>query len=53
MEEVTDMNVCHALHTLQKMYSTEAECGTIKRTDRVRPNSATRPNTIRSRSLPR
>ena len=53
MEEVTDMNICHALHTLQKMYSTEAECGTIKRADRVRPNSATRPNNIRSRSLPR
>ena len=52
-EEVKEINICHALHTLQKMYSTEAECGTIKRADRVRPNSATRPNNIRSRSLPR
>merc|ERR1719391_637572 len=55
MEEVRDMNICHALHTLQKMYSTEAECGTIKKSDRVRPSSgsASRPNNIRSRSLPR
>ena len=48
------MNICHALHTLQKMYTTEAECGTIKKMDRVRPNSASsKPNNIRSRSLPR
>merc|ERR1719312_1997656 len=53
MEEVKDMNICHALHTLQKMYSTEAECGTIKKSDRIRPSSATRPNNVRSRSLPR
>jgi len=53
MEEVKDMNICHALHTLQKMYSTEAECGTLKKSDRIRPSSATRPNNVRSRSLPR
>merc|ERR1719312_1369730 len=53
MEEVKDMNICHALHTLQKMYSTEAECGTIKKSDRIRPSSATGPNNVRSRSLPR
>ena len=53
-EEVSDMNICHALHTLQKMYTTEAECGTIKKTDRMRPSSASsKPNNIRSRSLPR
>ena len=54
MEEVKDMNICHALHTLQKMFTTEAECGTIKKTDRMRPSSASsKPNNIRSRSLPR
>ena len=54
MEEVKDMNICHALHTLQKMYTTEAECGTIKKTERMRPSSASsKPNNIRSRSLPR
>lgn len=55
-EEVKDMNICHALHTLQKMYTTDAESGTvgtIKKTDRIRPSSATRPNNERSRSLPR
>lgn len=51
-EEVTDSNICHAVHTLQKMYSTEAEGGTLKRTDRVRPRSARAPSE-RSRSLPR
>jgi len=52
-EEVKDMNVCHALHTLQKMHTTETECGTIKKAERTRPSSVGRPNNTRSRSLPR
>eukprot|EP00095_Tigriopus_kingsejongensis_P007193 maker-scaffold192_size271026-snap-gene-0.15 protein:Tk07193 transcript:maker-scaffold192_size271026-snap-gene-0.15-mRNA-1 annotation:"denn domain-containing protein 5b" len=51
-ELITDSNICHAVHTLQKMYSTEAEGGTLKRTDRMRPRSAKAPSE-RSRSLPR
>jgi len=54
-EEVSDMNVCHALHTLQKMHTTAAESGTvgtIKKSDMRRPSSATRPASERSRSLP-
>ena len=38
------------------MYSTDSESGTvgtIKKCDRIRPSSATRPNSERSRSLPR
>ncbi|XP_023347646.1 DENN domain-containing protein 5B, partial [Eurytemora carolleeae] len=53
LEEVKDLNVCHALHSLQKMHNTETECGTIKKTERVRPSSAGRQNNARSRSLPR
>ncbi len=55
-EEVKDLNICHAVHTLQKMYSTEAaEGGTLKRTDRLRPRSAKdrAGASERSRSLPR
>ncbi len=56
-EEVKDLNICHAVHTLQKMYSTEAEGGTLKRTDRLRPRSAKASqggaSSERSRSLPR
>jgi hypothetical protein len=51
-EEVKDMNICHALHTLQKMYSTDAESGTtgtIKKSDRMKPSSARRPSNERSR----
>jgi hypothetical protein len=55
-EEVHDSNICHAVHTLQKMYSTEAEGGTLKRgADRLRPRSAAQAKVTseRSRSLPR
>ena len=57
-EEVKDVNICHAVHTLQKMYSTEAEGGgTLKRADRLRPRSAKgssgSTSSDRSRSLPR
>jgi len=55
-EEVSDMNICHALHTLQKMYTTDAESGTvgtIKKSGGIRPSSVTRPSSERSRSLPR
>ncbi len=55
-EEVNDSNICHAVHTLQKMYSTEAaEGGTLKRADRLRPRSAAQAKVTseRSRSLPR
>jgi hypothetical protein len=44
--QVKELNVCHALHTLQKMHSTEAETGagnTIKKNERMRPSSLSRP----------
>ena len=58
-EEVKDINICHAVHTLQKMYTTEVEvvggASSIRRTrNELRPRSAkTSTTTERSRSLPR
>jgi hypothetical protein len=58
-EEVKDINICHAVHTLQKMFTTEVEvaggggASSIRRTPRnERPRSANKPSE-RSRSLPR
>ena len=66
-EKVIDINICHALHTLQKMYRTEnagrsrggadkdnvgSGSGDTMGRNRERPRSA-RLNTERSRSLPR
>ena len=44
-EEVKDINICHALHTLQKMYTTEVEvvggASSIRRTrNEQRPRSS-------------
>lgn len=59
-EEVKDINICHAIHTLQKMYTTEVEvvggASSIRRNSRMqdkRPRSAQKPSNERSRSLPR
>ena len=59
-EEVKDINICHAVHTLQKMYTTEVEvvggASSIRRTrnESKRPQSAQKPGSKeRSRSLPR
>ena len=55
-EEVKDINICHAVHTLQKMYTTEVEvvggASSIRRTrnESKRPRSAQKPgSTERSR----
>ncbi len=63
-EEVKDINICHAVHTLQKMYTTEVEvvggASSIRRTrnEHSRPRSANKSGSgadrnERSRSLPR
>ena len=60
-EEVKDINICHAVHTLQKMYTTEVEvvggASSIRRArnESKRPRSAQKPGGTneRSRSLPR
>ena len=60
-EEVKDINICHAVHTLQKMYTTEVEvvggASSIRRprNESKRPRSAQKPGGTneRSRSLPR
>ena len=50
-EEVKDINICHAVHTLQKMYTTEVEvvggASSIRRTrnESKRPRSAQKPGT--------
>ena len=65
-EAVTDSNICHAVHTLQKMYSTETEgngggnggasgssqgSGTLRRSDRLlRPRSSGSSRTSSERS---
>ncbi len=64
-EEVKDINICHALHSLQKMYTAESEVtkgsvnsSSIKRRSNndkfsERPRSANKSSNERSRSLPR
>ncbi len=68
-EEVKDDKICHAVHTLQKMYSTEAAAGgtslkaagqdgegggtLTRRSAGLRPRSAKGASSERSRSLPR
>lgn len=58
-EEVKDINICHAVHSLQKMYTIEVEsvggASSIRRArNEQRPRSAkTGGTTERSRSLPR
>ena len=57
-EEVKDSDICHAVHTLQKMHSTELDSGSTGTAKHRRSGELSRPlssssSNSRSRSLPR